>query len=298
MRIPEGYRSKQVEDRRGEAPAGGGRGLSGGGVNLLGFLFRRFGIAGVLVGGAFLYFTGGLDLGGGTDTSSRGRSGAAPQTSTQVAEKDPMVDLVSFVFDDAQSTWRELFARDSKQYSLAKLAIFREATESGCGEGQAAMGPFYCPADNYVYIDLSFYQDLRQRLGAPGDFAQAYVIAHEVGHHVQHLLGSDQRVQRAPRSQQEGEGGLSVRLELQADCFAGIWAHGTERRDLLEAGDVEEALNAASKIGDDALQRQASGRVRPESFTHGTSAQRRRWFQRGLTTGQPSACDTFASSSL
>jgi predicted metalloprotease len=292
MRIPEGFRSNQVDDRRGEGPARGG-GLSGGGSHLLSFLFRRFGIPGVLAGAAFLYFTGGLDLGG--LTGSRSRSGAAPQSSAQRQAQSPQLDLVHFVFEDAQSTWQQLFARDGRRYALARLQLFSQSTKSACGFGQAEMGPFYCPADTNVYIDLTFYDDLRQRLGAPGDFAQAYVIAHEVGHHVQHLLGTDERVHRAPRSQQEGERGLSVRLELQADCFAGIWAHGTERRDLLEAGDVDEALNAASKIGDDALQKQASGTVRPESFTHGTSAQRRRWFQRGLSAGQPSACDTFAA---
>jgi predicted metalloprotease len=251
----------------------------------------------VLAGAAFLYFTGGLNLGGESGPSSRSRSGTAPPSGT-TPQQNRLVDVVSFVFDDAQQTWQEQFARDGKQYSLARLQIFSGSTQSQCGLGQAAMGPFYCPADTQVYIDLSFYEELQQRLGAPGDFAQAYVIAHEVGHHVQHLLGTDQRVQRAPRSQQDGEGGLSVRLELQADCYAGIWAHGTQRRELLETGDVEEALNAASKIGDDALQRQSTGTVRPESFTHGSSAQRRRWFQRGFSTGQPSACDTFASSSL
>ncbi|MEY4548162.1 MAG: hypothetical protein RL685_4357 [Pseudomonadota bacterium] len=297
MRIPEGYRSKQVDDRRGEGPTGGGGGLSSGGANILSFLFRRFGIPGVLAGAAFLYFTGGLNLGGESGPSSRSRSGTAPPSGT-TPQQNRLVDVVSFVFDDAQQTWQEQFARDGKQYSLARLQIFSGSTQSQCGLGQAAMGPFYCPADTQVYIDLSFYEELQQRLGAPGDFAQAYVIAHEVGHHVQHLLGTDQRVQRAPRSQQDGEGGLSVRLELQADCYAGIWAHGTQRRELLETGDVEEALNAASKIGDDALQRQSTGTVRPESFTHGSSAQRRRWFQRGFSTGQPSACDTFASSSL
>ena len=297
MRIPEGYRSKQVDDRRGEGPARGAGGLSGGSSNLLSFLFRRFGIPGVLAGAAFLYFTGGLDL-GGSSTSSQSRSGAAPAPGAQQAANSREVDLVSFVFDDAQSTWQQLFARDNQRYELARLQLFSGSTQSRCGVGQAEMGPFYCPADTNVYIDLTFYEELRQRLGAPGDFAQAYVIAHEVGHHVQHLLGADQRVQRAPKAQQEGERGLSVRLELQADCYAGIWAHGTERRELLEVGDVDEALNAASKIGDDALQRQATGTVRPESFTHGSSAQRRRWFQRGFESGQPGACDTFAASTL
>jgi predicted metalloprotease len=160
------------------------------------------------------------------------------------------------------------------------------------------MGPFYCPGDARVYIDLSFYEELKKKLGAPGDFAQAYVIAHEVGHHVQHLLGHDERVHRASPAAQAGESGLLVRLELQADCFAGVWAHGSDRRELLEVGDLDEALNAAGKIGDDALQRKTTGVVQPESFTHGTSAQRQRWFQRGFANGQPNACDTFAAGAL
>lgn len=298
MRIPEGYRSNQVDDRRGERPVRGGGGLSGGSTHLLSLLFRRFGIPGVLAGAAFLYFTGGLELGGTSATGGRSQSGAAPPSAAQQQAQSREETLVAYVFDDAQSTWQQLFEREGKRYPLARLQLFSGSTQSRCGVGQAEMGPFYCPADTNVYIDLSFYAELRQRLGAPGDFAQAYVIAHEVGHHVQHVLGTDQRAQRAPRSQQEGESGLSVRLELQADCFAGIWAHGTQRRELLEAGDLDEALNAASKIGDDALQRQSSGTVRPESFTHGTSAQRQRWFQRGLSAGQPSACDTFAASAL
>ena len=297
MRFTRGYKSQQVDDRRGEGPAGGGGGLSGGGANLLGALFRRFGLPGVLVGAALLYFTGGLELGSGAPGSSRSQSGAARAPSAEPAS-EPVVEFVSFVFDDAQNTWKEQFARDGKAYQLARLELFRESIRSACGLGEAAMGPFYCPGDSQVYIDLAFYDDLKRRLGAPGDFAQAYVIAHEVGHHVQHLLADDERVQRAPRSQQAGDRGLLVRLELQADCYAGVWAHGTDRRDLLEAGDVEEALNAASKIGDDALQRKATGRVRPESFTHGTSAQRQRWFQRGFSSGQRDACDTFTANPL
>jgi predicted metalloprotease len=176
--------------------------------------------------------------------------------------------------------------------------LFRGSTTSGCGVGQAAMGPFYCPADQKAYIDLGFYQELKQRLGAPGDFAQAYVIAHELGHHVQNLLGDSDRVHAASASQRDGERGLSVRLELQADCYAGIWGHGTQRRDILEAGDLEEAFKAASAIGDDALQKQATGTVRPESFTHGTSAQRKRWFTRGFESGDPAACNTFSAEEL
>jgi predicted metalloprotease len=298
MRFTRGYKSEQVDDRRGEELPAGGGGLSGGSANLLGLLFRRFGLPGVLAGAALLYFTGGLDLGGGAPAGSRAPSGAARAPSAELAAEQPVVEFVSFVFDDAQNTWKEQFARDGKAYALARLELFRERIKSACGFGEAAMGPFYCPGDSQVYIDLAFYDELKRRLGAPGDFAQAYVIAHEVGHHVQHLLGDDERVHRAPRAQQAGERGLLVRLELQADCYAGVWAHGTDRRDLLEAGDVEEALNAASKIGDDTLQRRATGVVRPESFTHGSSAQRQRWFQRGFSGGQRDSCDTFGANPL
>jgi uncharacterized protein len=297
MRITRGYKSDQVEDRRGQRFAGGGGGLGGGGLNLLGWLFKRFGIAGVLVGGALLYFMGGF---GGSDGAGSGLSGpaAAPATAAELAAEQPMVELVSFVFDDSQRTWSELFSREGQQYQLAKLVLFRDRTQSGCGVGQAAMGPFYCPADQRVYIDLGFYEELRKRFGAPGDFAQAYVIAHEVGHHVQHLLGTERKVRAASEREQAGANGLLVRLELQADCYAGMWAHGTQRRDLLEAGDLEEAMRAANVIGDDALQKQATGVVRPESFTHGSSAQRARWFKRGFENGRPGDCDTFAASSL
>jgi predicted metalloprotease len=291
MRIGRGYRSNQVDDQRGQRFAGGGGGLGGGGLQILSFLFSRFGIAGVLVGGAVLYFMGG-GLGGLTGGGQSAVS-SEPMSAAEQAEEQPMVELVSFVLDDAQSTWTQLFAAEGKQYKLARLTLFRDRVPSACGMGQAAMGPFYCPGDERVYIDLSFYEDLKRKLGAPGDFAQAYVIAHEVGHHVQKLLGANERVHSAPESQQRGEDGLLVKLELQADCYAGIWAHGTARRDILESGDLDEALNAAAKIGDDALQKQATGTVRPESFTHGSSAQRKAWFKRGYDSGSPADCDTF-----
>jgi predicted metalloprotease len=291
MRIQRGYRSNEVEDRRDQAPMRGAGlgGLGGGGINLLGWLFRRFGIVGVLVGGALLYFMGGLGQSGG----SVGLQGTQPSSPADRAAEQPEVELVSFVFDDAQKSWQQLFAQDGKPYQLAHLVLFRDATRSGCGTGEAAMGPFYCSNDERVYIDLGFYEELRQRFGAPGDFAQAYVIAHELGHHIQHLLGTDRQVHEA--SDSEGANGASVRLELQADCYAGVWGHGTQRRDILEAGDLEEALRAAQVIGDDALQKQATGVVRPESFTHGTSAQRAKWFKRGFDSGKPSECDTFGA---
>jgi predicted metalloprotease len=290
MRIQRGYRSDQVEDRRNQPVMGGLGGGLGGGANVLFWLFRRFGIVGVLVGGALLYFMGGLGGGGGSSLS-----GSQPSSPADSAAEQPLVELASFVFDDAQNSWKQLFTQDGKPYQLAKLVLFRDRTESACGMGQAAMGPFYCSNDQRVYIDLGFYEELRQRFGAPGDFAQAYVIAHEVGHHIQHLLGTDRQVQEASESEREGANGASVRLELQADCYAGVWGHGTERRDILEAGDLEEALRAAQVIGDDALQKQTTGVVRPESFTHGTSAQRAKWFKRGFDSGKPSECDTFGA---
>jgi predicted metalloprotease len=289
MRWTRGHRSEQVEDRRGE---GGGLGGGGGGLSVLVWLFSRFGLPGLLVGGALLYFAGGLDLSGGATDDT-------PEHSMSRATEDPQqedVSFVSFVLDDVQQLWAERFAQGQRKYVLAKLVLFSGQTRSACGLGQSAMGPFYCPSDRNVYIDLSFYRELKSRFGAGGDFAQAYVIAHEVGHHVQHLLGADREVQSSRSAQ--GAGGASVRLELQADCFAGIWGHSTERRSLLEPDDLEEALRAASAIGDDKLQREGSGSVRPDSFTHGTSAQRVRWFKRGFEQGNMDACDTFGARQL
>jgi predicted metalloprotease len=199
---------------------------------------------------------------------------------------------VSFVLDDLQETWAGLLPG----YEDAKLVLFRGAVQSGCGFAQSAMGPFYCPLDGKVYIDLGFYEDLHARFGAPGDFAQAYVLAHEIGHHVQRLTGIEREMRAAQGSRPELANELSVRLELQADCLAGVWGHSTGRRDILERGDVEEGLNAAAAIGDDRIQRQQMGGVRPEAFTHGSSAQRVAWFRRGLESGDPEACDTFAAS--
>jgi uncharacterized protein len=287
MKWTRGYRSDQVDDRRDEVRSAG---LGGGGISLLFFLFRRFGVVGLLIGGAALFF---LSRSG----SPSMLSGERANPGTSQAEQ-PLVEFISFVFDDAQNAWGKLFAARSARYRLARLTLFRDSVSSECGLGQAAMGPFYCPNDERVYIDLSFYDELKRRFGAPGDFAQAYVIAHEVGHHVQHILGSDRRVHQASDGERGGATGLSVRLELQADCYAGVWAHSTEQRQLLEAGDVEEALKAASVIGDDALQRQAGQGVRPESFTHGSSQQRTRWFKRGFESGEIAACDTFSASAL
>jgi predicted metalloprotease len=199
---------------------------------------------------------------------------------------------VSFVLDDVQETWTREFQASGQSYPRAKLVLFTDAVRSGCGFAEGAMGPFYCPADQKVYIDLGFYKELRSRFGAPGDFAQAYVIAHEVGHHVQNVLGLEERM-RAAQARDPGQvKALSVRFELQADCMAGVWAHSTRQRDILEAGDVEEALGAAAAVGDDRIQEQATGRVNPETWTHGSSQQRMQWFNAGLQKGRVQECQT------
>ena len=215
-------------------------------------------------------------------------------------EEAQLREFVSVVLADTEETWGQIFSTAGQTYEEPKLVLFSGAVESACGFAQAAVGPFYCPGDRKVYIDLSFYQDLQNRFGAPGDFAQAYVVAHEVGHHVQTLLGISERNMAARQRASEAQANaLSVRQELQADCFAGIWAHNADRsRQLLEQGDIEEGLNAASAIGDDRLQKQSRGYVAPESFTHGSSEQRVRWFKRGFESGDVNTCDTFAANSL
>jgi predicted metalloprotease len=225
------------------------------------------------------------------------------QTGTELQvdpQNDPLAEFVSVVLADTEITWQQLFAARGMQYVEPRLVLFSGATQSACGVGQEAMGPFYCPLDQQVYIDLSFYREMQERFSAPGDFAQAYVIAHEVGHHVQNLLGISEQVQQAQqRASGRGANALSVQLELQADCFAGIWAQQANTlRGVLEEGDIEEGLNAASAIGDDRLQQQTQGRVSPDSFTHGTSQQRVRWFKTGLDTGDLERCDTFATDEL
>jgi hypothetical protein len=209
-------------------------------------------------------------------------------------QEQPMVQFISFVLDDTQKTWEQILPQQAgKPYRHAKLVLFRNYTQSGCGNAQSATGPFYCPADEKVYIDLGFYDELRQRFGAPGQFAQAYVLAHEIGHHVQKIIGVESRV----RQMQQGNGRLdnatSVKVELQADCFAGVWAHSTQERHLLEQGDVQSALGAAAAVGDDRLQKMSTGHVAPDSFTHGSSAQRMHWFQQGFDSGSIAACNTF-----
>ena len=282
--------SDNVEDRRDDGASGGG-GLGG----------RHIGIGSIVVALLASYFLGVNPM---TVLSLLSGGSPAPQTQSAPTHKpaagDRMAAFVSTVLADTEDVWTEVFAQSGGTYQKPKLVLFRGATPTACGQGQTAMGPFYCPADRKVYIDLGFYDTLRNQLGAPGDFAQAYVIAHEVGHHVQNLLGISEKMDRMRgRVSQVQYNALSVRLELQADCFAGVWAnHAQAARQLLEAGDVEEAMNAASKIGDDALQSAHGGQVVPDSFTHGTSAQRQRWFDTGLKNGSVQRCDTFAARQL
>jgi predicted metalloprotease len=235
-----------------------------------------------------------------TDSSRTGASRtASPRTASSPA-KDQMADFVSVVLADTEDTWHDIFRQNGNTYTEPKLVLYSDAVESACGYTRSVVGPFYCPRDEKVYIDLSFYRDLRDKYNAPGDFAQAYVIAHEVGHHVQNLLGISDKVRSLQSQADKTEANqLSVRLELQADCFAGVWGNHTERsRHILQQGDVEEALTAASSIGDDRLQEQSRGYVVPESFTHGSSAQRVRWFKQGIQTGDPQQCNTFASNQI
>lgn len=295
MRWRSGRRSRNIEDRRGQRVGGRprlglgrGRGAKGGGIGI------------IVIALIAMYF--GVDpriilQGGAPDMST-----PAPQQTSSLskAEENELADFISVVLADTEDTWHQLFAAEGQKYQEPRLVLFTGAVKSACGFAQSAMGPFYCPADQKVYIDLSFYHDLRERHNAPGDFAQAYVVAHEVGHHVQTLLGISRKVHAARQRLSKEEGNkLSVKQELQADCFSGLWAHHADRsRDILEQGDIEEALQAASQIGDDRLQKQGRGYVTPESFTHGTSAQRVRWFKRGLSSGNLSDCDTFSARSL
>jgi predicted metalloprotease len=283
MRWRPGGRSSNLDDLRGST---GGRGLRvGGGLGLGGIAILL--VIGLLTGQNPLQILGSIAGGGGALETG------APPSQEELASEEPQVQFVSFVLDDAQNTWRQLFSQHGEQYQDARLVLFRDAVDSQCGMGQSAMGPFYCPPDQRVYIDLSFFDELKRRFAAPGDFAQAYVITHEIGHHVQNLLGIERQVRAQQQRNPGAANDLSVRMELQADCFAGIWGHSTNQRKILEQGDVEEGLNAAAAIGDDRLQRQSGGRVSPESFTHGSSAQRLEWFRRGLSDGRIESCNTF-----
>ena len=287
--------SDNVEDRRSDDGGGfgGGGGLLGG---------RSIGIGTIVVAllGGWVFGINPLTilsmLSGGGAPTAQVQQGPAQRPPAD----DTMGRFVSTVLADTEDVWQAVFSQAGGTYQQPRLVLFRGATPTACGTGQAAMGPFYCPGDQKVYIDLGFYETLKNRLGAPGDFAQAYVIAHEVGHHVQNQLGISAKVdQMRGRVSKTEYNALSVRLELQADCFAGVWAHHAQTaRQILEQGDVEEAMNAAAKIGDDALQRASGGTVVPESFTHGSSAQRQRWFNNGLQNGDIKACDTFSARSL
>jgi len=284
MKWQGGRRSRNVEDRRGMRSSGG---LVGGGIGSILLII------------AALYF--GVDpsfLIEGMQSSNVSTSGTQPTADD--LRNDPLADMIAVVIADTEDVWGELFAIQGRRYEQPTLVLFTGSTRSACGLGQAAMGPFYCPADKKAYIDLAFYEEMRTRFRAPGDFAQAYVIAHEIGHHVQNLLGVSNKVRQMQARAGKAEGNqLSVRLELQADCLAGVWANRADKaRGILESGDIEEALNAASAIGDDRLQKQSRGTVVPESFTHGTSAQRQHWFRTGLQSGDPDRCDTFSVASL
>ncbi|MGD9867537.1 MAG: neutral zinc metallopeptidase, partial [Hyphomicrobiales bacterium] len=237
---------------------------------------------------------------GNAPSSPSARPGGPQAQAPQGTGQDEMKQFISVVLADTEDVWTDIFKRFGERYPEPKLVLFSGATRSACGTGLAQMGPFYCPLDQKVYVDLSFYKELKERFRAPGDFAQAYVIAHEVGHHVQTLLGISEKVQNAKQRMNERQANaLQVRMELQADCFAGVWANHAQRtKQILEDGDIEEALNAASKIGDDNIQRQTQGRVVPDAFTHGSSEQRVRWFKRGFQSGDIQSCDTFNASSL
>lgn len=292
MRYDEDHESSDLIDERGQD--GGPRMAGGSLLGLLPLLLRfKYGwvVIVLFVGYSMLH-----GLSGGDSTSSQ-------VAQTQTASSGQGIDdkprhFVAFVLDDTQATWRKLFADNGQTYRNAKLVLFTDETATGCGDGQASTGPFYCPVDERVYIDLAFYNELSQRFGIKGDFAEAYVIAHEIGHHVQKLLGISAQVDHASKAAVVGASGLSVRLELQADCFAGIWARSTSQRNILDPGDVDDALGAAAAVGDDHIQKQEAGKVTPETWTHGSAAERSEWFKKGFDNGTLAACDTFKATTL
>jgi uncharacterized protein len=288
MRWSPGGRSSDLEDRRGASAGGGGFGGGGGGG-------RRVGLGGLLLLLVLsLVFKRDLItpfVGGAAGPMDATPSAAAAPL--QDPKEERMVQFVSMVLDSTQSTWR----RSMGQYQNAKLVLFRDATTTACGLGQAASGPFYCPGDQKVYIDLAFFDQLDQQFGAPGDFAQAYVLAHEIGHHVQNLLGTERQLRQLQARNPSQQNRLSVAMELQADCYAGVWAHDAARANMLEPGDIDEGLGAAAAVGDDRLQQMSGRSVSPESFTHGSAADRRKWFRQGYESGDARSCDTFAAMS-
>ncbi|MES3032699.1 MAG: neutral zinc metallopeptidase [Gemmatimonadota bacterium] len=280
--------SRDLEDRRGQSGGGGGFRLGGGRMGIGGFI--------VLLVLSVVFktdLTGAL--GGGSPAESLPAAGpSAPPAQTTAAEEE-LVKFMSFVLDDAQNNWTKVFAEGGAQYQRARLVLFRDQVNTGCGGATSASGPFYCPADQKVYIDLNFYDELRRRFGAPGDFAQAYVLAHEIGHHVQNVLGTERKMRQLQSRNPGARNELSVRLELQADCYAGIWGRHAQQQGRLESGDIEEALGAASAVGDDRISEMQGGSIRPESFTHGSAEQRMQWFRRGFDTGRVESCDTFSN---
>src|SRR5579863_10656926 len=289
MRWTPGGESQDIEDRRDEDSGGGGGGFRFGGMHL--------GIGGalILLVLSLVFKQNFFALLGNGGPAPNAAPVSRPNPARDQQER-PLVEFVSFVLDDTQKTWTQVLPQQAgKPYRHAKLVLFRNYTQSGCGGAESATGPFYCPEDEKVYIDLGFYDELKQRFGAPGQFAQAYVLAHEIGHHVQKIVGIETKVQQLQRTNPAQANPLSVKTELQADCFAGVWAHSTQQRGLLEAGDVESALHAASAVGDDHIQQMTRGRVQPETFTHGSSQQRMEWFNKGLNSGLITACNTFAS---
>jgi len=309
----DGDQSSNIEDRRSDGGIGGG-GLGGGGFPIPmggggGGLFKGgFGLVAFVVIAMIMGADPGAILsdiaggGGGTSSYTPAPSSASRTPGTQAPAGDADTQFVSRVLKSTEDVWQDIFRDMGRQYRDPKLVLFRDATRTECGVGQAAMGPFYCPADQRVYLDLGFFDELARRFKAPGQFPQAYVIAHEIGHHVQNLLGISAKVQQMRQSMSKRDGNaLSVRTELQADCFAGVWANRADKQRggrMIDDKDVDQALAAASAIGDDALQKQSQGRIVPDSFTHGTSAQRARWFRKGLDTGDPRQCDTFRAQQL
>ena len=291
MKWERGHKSQYVEDVRGQRASGRSSALKVGGggavvLALIALVAQAFGVN-LPVGGGD---SSGVSSGGGGGTTE-------PAPELTGADKE-LFDFINYAVDDIQDTFTKVFAANGLTYQPAVLRVFSGAVDTACGAADAGVGPFYCPADSKAYIDMTFYRDLRERFGAPGDFAQAYVLAHEYGHHIQNLLGTDDKVRQQAARDKSQENALSVRQELQADCYAGIWANGTAKKKLIEVGDIEESMTAAQAIGDDRLQKMAGRKVNPESFTHGSSAQRVKWFRRGYETGRLTDCDTFAARDL
>jgi predicted metalloprotease len=290
MRWTPGGSSDDVEDRRDED---GGGGMQFGGIHLgIGGLIIVF-ILSLVFHRNFFALLGVGTAGPPTAVTQRDRASGSEANREMDESEKPLVQFVTFVLNDTQATWTKIMDSDGVRYRHAKLVLFRNSIDSRCGMAQSATGPFYCPQDEKVYIDLGFFDELKRRFAAPGEFAQAYVLAHEIGHHVQKLLGIEQKARAAQERDPRSAKAISVRLELQADCFAGVWAQSTEQRHLLDVGDIESALKAAAAVGDDRLQRMSTGHVNPETFTHGSSAQRTEWFQRGFSGGTVGSCNTF-----